>query len=101
MKHWHRNVFLESHDLQERVRIELIRRWPEAKYPFHIQVLGEEGTAAIEVAVWADGIHIVEVAVPGDFSASRENDPTTTAVLNAVEVALKAAASERLAVNQH
>src|SRR5215472_3022298 len=100
MRQWTRNVFLADHDLQERVRTEIVRRWPEAKCPLHIRVMGEEGTA-IEVRVWSDtGVHIFEEAVPEDFSASRRNDPTVIAVLHAVELALSEAANETLDANQ-
>jgi hypothetical protein len=101
MKHWNRNVFLSSHDLQERLRAEIARRWPEAQYPFHIQVIAEDTTSTVEVRVWSDdGIHIFEEALPESFSASRENDPTIAAVLHADELALREAASESLVINQ-
>jgi hypothetical protein len=100
MKQWSRNVFLGSHDLQERLRAEIVRRWPEAQYPFHIQVLAEEAGSAVEVRVWSDeGIHIFEEATPESFP-SRKDDRTIAAVLHTVELALREAAGEKLAVNR-
>jgi hypothetical protein len=100
MKHWTRNVFLGSHDLQERLRTEIVRRWPEAQYPFHIQVVADDATSTIEVRVWTDdGIHIFEEATHEAFAASRENDPIN-AVLDAVELGLKEVATESLAINR-
>ena len=101
MKHWNRNVFLGSYDLQERLRAEIVRRWPEAQYPFHIQVIAEDTTSTVEVRVWTDeGVHIFEEVLPESFSVSSENEPKIGAVLHAVELALREAASESLAINR-
>lgn len=100
MKHWNRNVFLGSHDLQERLRAEIVRRWPEAQYPFHIQVLAEETATTVEVRVWSDeGIHILEEAIPESFPPSKD-DPTIAAVLRTVDLALREAAAEKLAIDR-
>lgn len=74
---------------------------PEAQYPFHIQVIAEDTTSTVEVRVSTDeGVHIFEEVLPESFSASRENDPTIVAVLHAVDLALREAASESLATNR-
>ena len=100
MKQWNRNVFLGSQDLQERLRAEIVRRWPETQYPFHIHVLAEDAASAVEVRVWTDdGIHILEEAIPESF-LSPKDDPTIAAVLDTVELALREAAGEKLAINQ-
>ena len=100
MTRLNRSVFLAGHDLQERVRAEIVRRWPEAQYPFHIEVLAEQPASAVEVHVWSDaGIHIFEEAIP-EASPSREDDATIAAVLHTVELAVREAVSENLAVNR-
>jgi len=100
MIRWTRSVFLGGHDLQERLRAEIVRRWPEAQYPFHLEVLAEETDSAFEVHVWSDtGIHIFQEAIPKS-PPSREDDATIAAVLYTVERALGEAASEKLGVNR-
>ena len=100
MTRWHRSVILGGHYLQERVRAEIVRRWPEAQYPFHIEVLAEDAASTFEVHVWSDtGIHIFEEAIPKS-SPSREDDMTIAAVLETVELAVGEAASEKLGVNR-
>lgn len=100
MKRWIRSVFLGTHDFQEQLRTEIVRRWPEARYPFHIQVNGEDATGAIGVRVWTDdGIHIFEEADPRDDGYGEDNS-ITEAVLHAVELALRGAGTEKLAINQ-
>ena len=100
MKRWTRSVFLGTRDLQEQLRAEIVRRWPEARYPFHIQVIGEDATGAIGVRVWTDdGIHIFEEADPWDVGYG-EDTRIAAAVFHAVELALREAGSEKLAINQ-
>ena len=85
MRSWNRSVYIDNHDLQERLRSEIRRRWPEPQYPFHIQIAGEEATIAVAVRVWTDdGVHIFEEAIPENFSASSETDRTMAAVLGCV-----------------
>ena len=82
------------------MRAEIIRRWPEARYPFHIEVFAEEASSAFEVHVWSDtGIHIFEEAIP-KTSPSREDDAIIAAVLHTVALALGEAANEKLGVNR-
>jgi len=101
MRHWSRNVFLGNHDLQERLRTEIVRRWPEAHYPFHIQVAAEETISAIEVRVWSEnGIYIFEEATPETLYSSGEDHTTVAAVLHTVELALREAATESFAINR-
>ena len=100
MIRWTRSVFLGDHDLQERLRAEIVLRWPEAQYPFHVEVLADEIDSAFEVHVWSDtGIHIFQEAIPKS-PPSREDDATIAAVLHTVERALGEAASEKLEVNR-
>jgi hypothetical protein len=100
MIRWTRSVFLGDHDLQERLLAEIVRRWPEAQYPFHVEVLAEEIGSAFEVHVWSDtGIHIFQEAIPKSAS-SREDRAFIAAVLHTVELALGEAATEKLGVNR-
>lgn len=90
MKHWSRSVFLGNHDLQEQLRAEIVRRWPEAEYPFHIEVIEEETKSAMEVRVSSEaGIHIFEEAIPENVCSSGGSRRTIDAVLHAVDLGLR------------
>ena len=100
MKSFSRIVSLGSHDLQEQLRTEIARRWPETQYPFHIQIISEEATNTVGVRVWTDdGIHIFEETDSESVSSSGGSS-LKAAVLGAVELALREASSEKLAINQ-
>src|SRR5689334_4803434 len=79
--HWHRNVTQVGNRTPEKaLQEELKRLYPEARYPFHIDVWGESDTE-VRVCIsrrppYAD---VCGTAVPGDFAGD-----ACAAILHAV-----------------
>ena len=72
MRHWNRTVLLSAAELAEYLQTEIKRRWPEGRYPFHIEVLGYAISTQLEVRVWnREGVHVVKHASPEAFVSSR------------------------------
>jgi hypothetical protein len=89
MRHWNRRVSLVSHDIAELLQAEIKLRWPESKYPLHIEVIGSEDSTRLAVRVWQpEGVHIVHETCPMKFLNSSLSGPTIAAVLRAIEAAL-------------
>ena len=89
MRHWNRTVLIGNAELGEYLRDEIRRRWPEAKYPFHIEVVGDQSMTHLEVRVWnTAGIQVVQAADPGQPATSKAESPTVAAVLSTVESAM-------------
>lgn len=89
MRHWKRSVSQVSNDIEEFLRAEIKLRWPEREYPFHIEVVGSEGTTNLEVRVWdSERVHVVHNACPTKFPNSPSKSPTVGAILHAIEAAL-------------
>ena len=82
-------VSLVPPELADYLHREIKARWPEDRYLFHIEVLGEATSTQVEVRVWnREGIEITRSAKPEEFLGSREKSPTVAAVLQAVESAV-------------
>jgi hypothetical protein len=76
-------------DLAEYLQAEVKRRWPEERFPFHIEVIGDAISRRMEVRVWnRDGVDVVMHASPDAFLSTREKSPTVAAVFEAVELAV-------------
>jgi hypothetical protein len=89
MRHWNRSVSLVPPELAEYLHREIKRRWPEDRYAFHIEVLGQETSPRFEVRVWnRTGLDITKEASPEDFAGWRTTSPTIAAVLQVVESAV-------------
>ncbi len=87
-----RSVSLVLPELADFLHKEIKKSWPEDKYPFHIEVLGEATSPEFEVRVWnRTGIEITRQGSPENFAGWRATGPTIAAVLQAVESAVNEA----------
>ncbi len=92
MRHWNRSVSLIPPELADFLHKEIKKSWPEDKYPFHIEVLGEATSPRFEVRVWnRTGVEISRQGSPENFAGWRATSPTIAAVLQAVESAVNEA----------
>jgi hypothetical protein len=92
MRHWNRTVLIGNGEMGEYLRDEIRRRWPEAQYPFHIEVVSDQSMTHLEVRVWnIGGVQIVKGVLPEQSMASGTQSPTVVAALQTVEAAISEA----------
>jgi hypothetical protein len=89
MPDWHRTVLREDNELAELLRDKIRERWPEAEYPFHIEVIG--GKIRM-IRVWnGQGIQVAAEVGPEPFIRRLGKNAVVASILDAIHKAVREA----------